>query len=84
MTTVVLASSYLSGSLLTLLLPVATFIAIAIWGVFLVRRHERHRDEHVQASGRAASGRAPSGADAADRAGPAGAGPAGAGSVGAG
>jgi hypothetical protein len=44
MTTVVLASSYLSGSLLSMLVPMATVILVLAWGVFLIRRHERHRE----------------------------------------
>jgi hypothetical protein len=55
MTTVVLASSYLSASLLTMLVPMATVVAMLTWGVFLVRRHERHR-ESVQTGGRSAAG----------------------------
>jgi hypothetical protein len=79
MTTAVLASSYLGGSIMTLLVPVAVFIAIAIWGVWLVRRHERHRDDHLEASGRAAAGpdaavAAATGTDAAHGPGSAGAG----------
>jgi hypothetical protein len=55
MTTVVLASSFLSGSLLTMLVPIATFVVVAIWGVLVIRRHERHR-EHLQTAGRPATG----------------------------
>ncbi len=58
MTTVVLASSILSGSLLSMLVPMAMVIAIIAWGVFLIRRHERHR-EHVDSRNRP-----PAGADA--------------------
>lgn len=58
MTTVVLASSILSGSLLSMLVPIAIVIAIVAWGVFLLRRHERHR-EHVDVRNRP-----PAGADA--------------------
>jgi hypothetical protein len=58
MTTVVLASSILSGSLLSMLVPIAIVIAIVAWGVALLRRHERHR-EHVDARNRP-----PAGADA--------------------
>jgi hypothetical protein len=46
MTTVVLSSSFLSASLLTILVPIAAVVAMVAWGVFLIRRHERHR-EHV-------------------------------------
>jgi hypothetical protein len=60
MTTVVLASSFLSGSLLTMLVPIATFVAVLIWGVLVIRRHERYR-ESAQTAGRPAAG-----ADAAD------------------
>jgi hypothetical protein len=44
MTTIVLASSFLSASLLTMLVPIATVVAIVTWGVFLIRRHERRRE----------------------------------------
>jgi hypothetical protein len=65
MTTVVLASSFLSASLLTMLVPIATFIAILIWGLLEIRRHERHRDR-VQAAGlSAADADAPDGARSA-------------------
>jgi hypothetical protein len=43
MTTVVLGSSYLSASLLTMLVPMAAVVAMLAWGVFLIRRHERRR-----------------------------------------
>jgi hypothetical protein len=49
--TTVLASSILSGSLLSMLVPLATVVAIVAWGVFLIQRHERHR-EHVDARNR--------------------------------
>jgi hypothetical protein len=68
MTTVLLASSFLSGSLLTLLVPIATVIAVLTWGVLVISRHERHR-ERVRSDSRAAAG-----ADAADVSGSAGAG----------
>jgi hypothetical protein len=55
MTTVVLASSYLSASLLTMLVPMATVVAMLAWGVFLVRRHERHR-QSVDTGERSAAG----------------------------
>ena len=42
MTTVVLGSSFLSASLLTMLVPMAAVVAMVAWGVFLIRRHERH------------------------------------------
>lgn len=58
MTTVVLGSSFLSASLLTILVPVAAVIAMLTWGVFVIRRHERHR-EHVDSRNRL-----PAGADA--------------------
>jgi hypothetical protein len=58
MTTVVLASSILSGSLLSMLVPIAAVIVIVAWGVFLIKRHERHR-EQVDVRNRA-----PAGADA--------------------
>jgi hypothetical protein len=58
MTTVVLASSVLSGSLLSMLVPMAIVIAVIAWGVFLIRRHERRR-EHVESRNRP-----PAGADA--------------------
>lgn len=45
MTTVVLSSSILSGSLLSMLLPIAVVIVIIAWGVFLLGRHERHREQ---------------------------------------
>lgn len=58
MTTVVLGSSYLSASLLTMLVPMAAVIVMLTWGVFTIRRHERRR-EHVDSSNRP-----PAGADA--------------------
>jgi hypothetical protein len=58
MTTVVLGSSFLSASLLTILVPMAAVVAMVAWGVFLIRRHERHR-EHVDSRNRP-----PAGADA--------------------
>jgi hypothetical protein len=60
MTTVVLASWFLAGSLLSMLVPIATVIAIIAWGVFLIRRHERRR-ESVETGDRSAAG-----ADAGD------------------
>ncbi len=60
MTTMMLASSILSGSLLSMLVPMATVIVVIAWGVLLIRRHERHRE-------RVDSGdRPPADADAAD------------------
>lgn len=58
MTTVVLGSSYLSASLLTMLVPMAAVIVMLAWGVSVIRRHEHHR-EHVDARNRP-----PAGADA--------------------
>jgi hypothetical protein len=58
MTTVVLGSSFLSASLLTILVPIAAVVAMVAWGVFLIRRHERHR-EHIDSRNRP-----PAGADA--------------------
>jgi hypothetical protein len=58
--TAVLASSFLSASLLTMLVPIATVIAILIWGVLVIRRHERHRESVERTGGSAA------GMDAAD------------------
>jgi hypothetical protein len=43
MTTAVLASSFLAGSLLAMLVPIATVSAMLAWGVLLIRRHERRR-----------------------------------------
>jgi hypothetical protein len=60
MTTVVLASSILSGSLLSMLVPMAMVIVVIAWGVFVIRRHERHR-EHVDPRNRP-----PADADAPD------------------
>jgi hypothetical protein len=60
MTTMVLASSILSGSLLSMLVPMAIVIAVIAWGVLQIRRHERHR-EHVDSRNRP-----PADADAAD------------------
>lgn len=57
-TVVVLGSSYLSASLLTMLVPMAAVIVMLAWGVSVIRRHERHR-EHVDARNRP-----PAGADA--------------------
>jgi hypothetical protein len=45
MTNMVLASSFLSASLLTMLVPIATVSAIVAWGVIELRRHERRRVE---------------------------------------
>jgi heme/copper-type cytochrome/quinol oxidase subunit 2 len=45
MTTVVVASSYLSASLLTMLVPIATVVAVLAWLVVQVRRHERRRED---------------------------------------
>jgi hypothetical protein len=73
MTTAVLASSFLSGSLLTMLVPMATVIVILTWGVLAIARHERHR-ESVQTGGRPTAG-----ADGPDGAGTAGSPSAGAG-----
>ena len=42
MTSAVLASSYLSASLLTMLVPIAAITAVVMWGVVEIRRHERH------------------------------------------
>jgi len=61
MTTVVLASSFLAGSLLTMLVPIATVTAMVAWGVLLIRRHERRRAT-VQTVERSTAG-----AEAADR-----------------
>ena len=58
MTTVVLGSSFLSASLLTMLVPMAAVVAMLAWGVLVIRRHERHR-ENVDARNRP-----PTGADA--------------------
>lgn len=55
MTTVVLAASYLSASLLSMLVPIATVSAIVAWGVFLIKRYERRRQE-VGTGGRSAAG----------------------------
>jgi hypothetical protein len=55
MTTVVLGSSFLSASLLTILVPIAAVVAIVAWGVFLIRRHERHR-EHIDSRNRPPAG----------------------------
>jgi hypothetical protein len=40
MTGAVLASWFLAGSLLAMLVPMATLIAVVIWGLVLIRRHE--------------------------------------------
>ncbi|HTY97859.1 MAG TPA: hypothetical protein VMB91_12510 [Solirubrobacteraceae bacterium] len=45
MITVVLAASYLSASLLSMLVPIATVSAIVAWGVVLLRRHEHGRQD---------------------------------------
>jgi heme/copper-type cytochrome/quinol oxidase subunit 2 len=56
MTSTVLAPSwFLSASLLTMLVPIATVIAVLIWGVIVIRRHERHREDG-QTSGTSAAG----------------------------
>jgi hypothetical protein len=44
MTPVVLGSSFLSASLLTMLVPMAAVVAMVTWGVLLIRRHERRRE----------------------------------------
>lgn len=49
MTSAVLASWFLAGSLLAMLVPMATLVAVVIWGLLLIRRHERRRD-NAQAS----------------------------------
>lgn len=36
-----LASSFLASSVLSLVLPVVTFIAVVTWLVLVLRRHER-------------------------------------------
>ncbi len=54
MTTVVLSSSYLSASLLSMLVPIAGVSAVVAWGVILIRRYERHR-EHVVKGDRSAA-----------------------------
>jgi hypothetical protein len=55
MTTVVLGSSFLSSSLLAMLVPIAAVLAMLAWGVFVIRRHERHR-EHVDSRNRPPAG----------------------------
>ncbi len=45
MTTVVLAASYLTASLLTMLVPIATVVAVLSWLVVQVLRHERRRED---------------------------------------
>jgi hypothetical protein len=37
----VIAADYLTGSLLTLLLPVALVVAVAIWWIAMLRRKEK-------------------------------------------
>lgn len=54
MTTVVLAASYLSASLLSMLVPIATVVAVVIWGVVQIRRHERRREQAGHSSAPAA------------------------------
>jgi nitrate reductase gamma subunit len=44
MTTVMLASSILSGSLMSMLVPMATVVVVIAWGVLLIRRRERRRE----------------------------------------
>lgn len=65
MTTVVLVSSILSGSLLSMLVPMATVIAVIAWGVFLIRRHERHRERVDSRNRPPADGDAPDGSRSA-------------------
>jgi hypothetical protein len=55
MTTVVVASSFLSASLLSMLVPLATVVAMLTWGVLLIRRHERRR-QSVETGDRSAAG----------------------------
>jgi hypothetical protein len=45
MTTALLAASYLSASLLTMLVPIATVVAVLSWLFVQVRRHERRRED---------------------------------------
>ena len=56
MTSAVLASWFLAGSLLAMLVPMATLIAMVIWGLLLIRRHERHRDNTQTGDGSASRG----------------------------
>jgi hypothetical protein len=51
----VLGSSYLSASLLTMLVPMAAVIVMLTWGVLVIRRHERHR-EHIDSRNRPSAG----------------------------
>jgi hypothetical protein len=63
--TSVLASEFLSASLLAMLVPMATLIALVVWGVLLIRRHERRGAATEAGDGSAARaqehGRSPSG-----------------------
>jgi hypothetical protein len=61
MTAAILAASYLSASLLAMLVPIAMVIAVVTWGVLLIRHHERRR------VGVGTGDRSAGGADAADR-----------------
>ena len=55
MTMVVLGSSHLSASLLAMLVPIATISAMVVWGVVVLRRHERDR-ERIETGDRSAAG----------------------------
>ena len=59
-----IASSFLAGSLLTLLVPVATFIAVATWLTLVVRRSEARSGPRPASEEAAREERAPDGAPA--------------------
>jgi hypothetical protein len=54
--TSVLAAEFLAGSLLAMLVPIATLVALLVWGVLLIRRHERRRAATEAGDGSAARG----------------------------
>ncbi len=64
MTTVVLGASYLSASLLSMLVPIATVVAVLSWGFVQLRRHERRREE-VEAGHSSAPAAGPAGSSRA-------------------
>jgi hypothetical protein len=55
MTAPMLASSFLSGSLLAMLVPMAIVVTMLTWGVLMIRRHERRRGS-VEPGERSTSG----------------------------
>ena len=52
--TSVLAAEFLAGSLLAMLVPIATLVALLVWGVLLIGRRERRRAATEAGDGSAA------------------------------